>query len=74
MSIGKNSFGALMQSCGNLVDGKTLKIADVDLGMIAVKAADMKKGNKLIPADQLIRYNFLEIMVRLAEQKYIKSG
>ena len=63
-----------MQSCGNLVDGKTLKIADVDLGMIAVKAADMKKGNKLIPADQLIRYNFLEIMVRLAEQKYIKSG
>jgi hypothetical protein len=67
MSIGKNSFSALMQSCGDLVDGKTLKLADIDLGCIAVKAADAKKGNKLIPADQLIRYNFLEVQIRLAD-------
>ena len=40
-----------MQSCEGFVDGKTLKLADLDLGMIAVKAADAKKGNKLIPAD-----------------------
>ena len=50
-----------MQSCGDLVDGKTLKLADIDLGIVAVKAADSRKASKLIPADQLIRYNFLEI-------------
>lgn len=74
MSIGKNSFGALMQACGDLVDNKTLKLSDLDIGYIAVKAADMKKANKLVPADQLIRYNFLEIQIRLADQKYIKNG
>jgi NLR family CARD domain-containing protein 3 len=74
MSIGKYMFGALMQNCGDLVDGKTLKIADLDLAMIAVKAADSKIKNKNVPADQLVRYNFLEIQIRLAEQKYIKSG
>lgn len=46
MSIGRNAFSALMQSCGDLVDGQTLKLSDVDLGLIAVKAADAKKGNK----------------------------
>ena len=51
MSIGKNSFSQLMQSCGDLVDGKTLKLTDVDIGLIAVKAADAKRGNKLIPVD-----------------------
>ena len=74
MSIGKNSFGALMQACGDLVDNKTLRLTDLDIGYIAVKAADMKKANKLVPADQLIRYNFLEIQIRLADQKYLKSG
>ena len=29
-----------MQSCGNLIDGQTLLISDVDLGKVAVKAAD----------------------------------
>ena len=61
MSIGRNAFSALMQACGDLVDGKTLKLSDVDLGLISVKAADAKKGNKNIPVDQLIRYNFLEV-------------
>ena len=63
-----------MQSCGDLVDGDTLKLADVDLGKVAVKAADkQKKPNKLCPVDRIIRYNFLEVHIRLAEQKFIKS-
>lgn len=56
------------------MDNKTLKLADLDIGYIAVKAADMKRASKLVPADQLIRYNFLEIQIRLADQKYIKQG
>ena len=51
MSIGKNKFGELMLKCGDFVDGTTLRLADLDLGFIAVKAADVKKANKLIPAD-----------------------
>lgn len=74
MNIGRNAFAQLMQSCGDLVDGKTLNMADLGIAYIAVKAADMKKGNKLIPADSIIRYNFLEIFIRLADQKFLKSG
>lgn len=74
MSIGKISFGQLMQQCGDLVDNKTLKITDLDIAYIQVKAADAKKQNKLVPADQLVRHNFLEIMIRIADQKFIKSG
>lgn len=74
MSIGKNAFAALLQMANDLVDNKTLNAADLGIAYIAVKAADMKKGNKLIPADQLIRYNFIEIFIRLADQKFIKSG
>ena len=40
-----------MQNCGDLVDNKTLKITDVDIAFIAAKAADSRKGNKLIPSD-----------------------
>ena len=58
-----------------LVDDASLKLADIDLGKEAVKAADKKKKPKniLCPVDRIIRYNFLEIHIRLAEQKFIKS-
>ena len=67
MSIGKNAFMLLLQRCGDLVDQKTLNTADLGIAYIASKAADAKRASKLIPADQLIRYNFLEIFLRLAE-------
>lgn len=56
------------------MDNKTLKISDLDLGFIASKAADMSVKSKLVPMKELIRYNFLEVHIRLAQQKYIKSG
>ena len=74
MSIGKGMFGQLIGSCGELVDGKLLKIADVDLAFIAATSGNSKRGKKLIPADQIIRFNFMEVMVRLIEQRYVKSG
>jgi len=74
MSITLNFFSVLMQSCSDFVDNKTLKISDLDLGFIAVKAADMTVQSKLVPMKELIRYNFLEVQIRLAQQKYIKSG
>ena len=75
MSIGINGFTHLLNQCTDLVDNKTLNAADLGIAFIAVKAADAKKGKKMIPAGgQLIRYNFLEIFIRLADQKFLKSG
>jgi hypothetical protein len=57
-----------MAKCGDLIDDKTLNAADLGIAHKAVKAADAKLTNKLlVPADQLIRYNFLEIFLRIAE-------
>ena len=49
-------------------------MADLDLGRVAVKASDKKRKHDMIPVDRLIRYNFLEVFIRLSEQKFIKSG
>ena len=67
MSIGSGMFGQLIQSCGDLVDGKHLKIADVDLAFVAATSNNSKRKSKMIPADQIIRFNFMEVMIRLVE-------
>jgi len=64
VSIGGNSFKELMQSCGGFVDSK-FGISDLDLERVAVKW-DSKKNHKMIPPDRLIRYNFLEIFIRMS--------
>lgn len=59
--------------CPNMIDGKTLKLSDVDLEFVTCKANPPIR-NRLNPDRQLIRYQFLEMWVRIAVQKYIKSG
>lgn len=56
-----------------MVDGKYLKLSDIDLEFVACKANPPFRG-KLNPERQLIRYQFMEMWVRIAVQKYIKSG
>ena len=51
---------------------KTLKLADVDLEVIAANAVG--RPSRLNPSNYIIRHNFLEIFVRLCLQKYVKSG
>jgi len=67
MSIGNNSFLSLMQSCGDFIDNKTMKISYIDLCRVAVKANDSKARLKLIPVDRIVRHNFLEAILRLAD-------
>lgn len=72
MSVGSAAFTHLMQLCGDYIDGKTMKITDIDIAKSSVKGKDnLKKRTAMLPADRLIRYNFLEMFVRLARQKYI---
>jgi hypothetical protein len=40
LGIGQITLTRTMQQCENLIDGKTLEIKDIDLGMVAVKAKD----------------------------------
>ena len=54
-----------------MIDQKTLKLSDLDLEFVSAKAGK-KTGNN--PERQLIRYNFMEIFVRLALTKYLKTG
>ena len=54
----------------NLVDGKDLKFSDVDFEFIATKAGN--KNVLLNPERWLVRYQLMEIFVRIALHKYYK--
>jgi hypothetical protein len=56
------------------VDQKTINLSDLDIARVSVKSSDKNSKNSNIPQDKLIRYNFLEVFVRLAIQKYMKMG
>ena len=72
-SISSNPLTDFVNQAG-LVDGKTLKLSDVDLKFIATCSSALEwKGNFRNPERALVRFQFLEFLVRLAEDKYIKS-
>jgi hypothetical protein len=73
-SIGTNVFSETIFACNNFVDYITLKHSDVDLEFIATKASGSAIGWPTNPERQLIRYQFLEIFVRLALAKFHKSN
>lgn len=74
-SIGTNVLTELMLRCNEFVDYKLIKLSDVDLAFVATNAS----GNKHFPfrADlvinperQIIRYQFFEIMISLALERF----
>ena len=67
--IGQNAFNEIINAT-NLWDNKRLKLADIDFEFIVTKAGNKKKV--LNPERWLIRYQFMEIFVRLAIHKYYK--
>lgn len=56
-SISQNPMSELMNNC-DLIDGKSLKIADVDLKFIATCSASAMdyKGNNRNPERAIVRY------------------
>ena len=74
-SIGTNVLSDTIYNCKELVDYKTLKLSDVDLEFITTKASGQQQfRERTNPERQLIRFQFLEIFVRLAVSKYYKSN
>jgi len=58
----------------NFIDNKTFKLSDLDLEFVATNASGGgKKSNPRVPERQLVRYQFMEVLVRLALDKYLKS-
>ncbi|CDW85738.1 UNKNOWN [Stylonychia lemnae] len=70
-AIGLNTYTDIMREVLDLVDQEHLKLNDTDMFFIIVNS--IKKG-EINPANGLVRYQFLEIMMRVALKKYHSSG
>ncbi|CAD8171615.1 unnamed protein product [Paramecium pentaurelia] len=72
-SISSNVITEFAQQT-ELIDGKTLKLSDLDLKFIATCAASIEyKGNFRNPERSLCRFQFMEFLVRVSEDKYLKT-
>jgi hypothetical protein len=59
-----------------VIDGKMLMIKGVDLKFISTTSASNPdfKGNSLRPERGIVRFQFMEYIVRLSEEKFQLSG
>lgn len=71
--IGVNTYTEIISNCNGFIDGKTFKMSDLDLEFVATNAGQAK-ANPRNPERQLIRYQLMEVLVRLSIDKFIKSG
>ena len=55
----------------NLVDGKTINFAESDTLFITVNKRT--KATNIVPGTALVRFQFLEILTRLAFKRYEES-
>ncbi|CAI2364873.1 unnamed protein product [Moneuplotes crassus] len=70
--ISQNAFIEIINKT-NIIDQKELKLSDIDLEFTATKAGNKK--NKLNPDKWwLVRYQLMEILVRIALKKYYKPS
>ena len=60
-------------NAAEIVDGKTLKLSDVDIKFIATSNSSEYKSSARNPERGLIRCQLMECLVRIAEEKYIKN-
>ena len=72
-SIPLNTYTEFCSSAG-IIDGKLLKLSDFDRIFIATYTRTEKDRNPRNPDRALVRYQFLEGLVRIAEHKYLASG
>lgn len=62
-----------LNKCPQMIDNKTIKLADIDLQVIACNSKLDKKRLTLNPDRCLTRYQFLELLIRLSLDKYYKT-
>eukprot|EP00347_Sterkiella_histriomuscorum_P017828 403347825 len=69
-SIGQNAFQDFVNNC-QILEGDLIKLSDVDLEFISTNAGN--KNQRLNPDRALVRYQLMEICVRIAIFKYYKK-
>jgi hypothetical protein len=71
-SVGQNGFTDLCSQTG-VINSTTFKLADLDFNLKATLYTDVK-NNPLNPGNALVRYEFMELIARIALDKYFKTG
>ena len=70
-SVALNQYTEFVKEKIKIVDGFKVNMADADRLFITVNA---NKRGPLIPANSLVRFQFMEILIRLAIKRYYESG
>ena len=69
-SVALNQYTEFIKEDLKLIDGEHLNQADSDRYFITVNA---NKRGPLIPANALVRCQFMEILIRLGVKRYFES-
>ena len=77
-SLGMNILTELMLKCNGFIDYKLTKLSDVDLTFIATNAVGARNfryeaETVINPERQIIRYQFFEILMRLAQERFTQK-
>lgn len=72
-SIPLNTFTEFGLSAG-IIDGKLMKLSDFDRIFIATYTRTDKERNPRNPDRAVVRYQFMEGLVRMCDQKYLGNG
>ena len=67
--VSMNQFAVFLQDL-NLIDKVSFTLSDADRFFITVNSSTQIKNNPMVPKNSLIRFQFLEIMVRTAIAKF----
>ena len=73
MAFSMLTLHELLHNCNGFVDGTVIKATDIDLAFIACNGGK-KITNHLSPEKGLVRYQMAEMLIRLAVDKFLKSG
>ena len=66
-SLGTNVFTDMISQTG-IIDGVTTNLSDLDLEFVSTNAG--KKKSRLNPDRALVRYQMLEVIMRMSKRKF----
>lgn len=69
-----NCFTEFASNQTRIIDGVNLKFADSDTIFYVVTNLRPKELQNKIPSKSIIRFQFVEILVKIATKKYFESG
>ena len=73
MSIQPSTLSDMLGHCNEFIDNKAIKRSDIDLSLIACNGGK-RYVTQMSPDKALIRGQLIEVLVRLALDKYLKTG